>query len=645
MPTSSTLRGALSTGAHGWGAVALAELADEGPELAEISERFAEYGRIWSQSGFGRAFESWRRSEGVTARLLAFDDGERRLTNWLHLAELLQRVASERTPSRSSLIAWFERAIASGDARALVGSDASLLRLERDDHAVSLVTLHRSKGLEYPIVYLPSLWEDGTGRGPSAEGAREGRTQKPPIRFHDEETGLRTLDLADLADLADPESYPAHIEKSRSEEFSEQLRLLYVGLTRAKHQCVVAWGAIGRAYAKSPLAWLLHGPEAEALGLDSKKAVDRIKAWTDEDWETAWQRLGEGLGEGTIEVENAVFEPRDRWQAPTLGRPPLEFAASQRRLGPAIRTTSFSGLIREGHRAVAPMSGPEVTGRDLDAYILAPRSSEAEFADSGDLAPDLAAGMHEFPRGAEAGSLLHEILERVDFGAYEESLVRERAAGLLEENGMEASQVIHVVDSVARTPLRREPDLYRLADVSPGQLRAEIEFTLVTPGTEGGACFDPTKLAELLASSPAGSPLARYADRAKRMGFGALKGFLRGFIDAVFFDGERYYLIDYKSNYLGDYQSDYRPDALVEPMIDHDYVLQYLVYSVALDRHLSRRLADYDYDRHFGGAYYLFLRGFAEAHEPGCGIFFDRPDREIVDGISELMGLGTEGAE
>jgi exodeoxyribonuclease V beta subunit len=126
------------------------------------------------------------------------------------------------------------------------------------------------------------------------------------------------------------------------------------------------------------------------------------------------------------------------------------------------------------------------------------------------------------------------------------------------------------------------------------------------------------------------------------MSFGALKGFMRGFIDAVFFDGERYYLVDYKSNFLGDHQRDYRPGALVEPMIDHDYVLQYLVYSVALDRHLSRRLAGYDYDQHFGGAYYLFLRGFAEAHEPGCGVFFDRPDREIVRGASALMGLGSE---
>jgi exodeoxyribonuclease V beta subunit len=204
--------------------------------------------------------------------------------------------------------------------------------------------------------------------------------------------------------------------------------------------------------------------------------------------------------------------------------------------------------------------------------------------------------------------------------------------------------VLHVVDSVARTPIRQTPAPFRLADVAPGQLRAEIDFTLVTPGSADGGAFDPSALAALLQGAPKGSPLERYAERAARMSFRALRGFLRGFIDATFFDGERYYLVDYKSNHLGARQADYMGEALVAPMIEHDYVLQYLVYCVALDRHLSLRLADYDYDRHFGGAYYLFLRGLSETHEPGCGVFFDRPPGEIVRATSELMGLASAGA-
>ena len=659
------LRGALASGAHGWNAAELLELDDDSVALAEISERFAEYGRVWSQSGFGRAFETWRRSEGVTARLLAFEDGERRLTNWLHLAELLQRVASDRSPSRATLVAWLERAIASPEARAQVGSDASLLRLERDDQAVSLVTLHRSKGLEYPIVYLPSLWEDASGMGPSPESAGEGTKRNPPIRFHDSETGRRTLDLAGHAGYAD------HLAQSQDEAFSEQLRLLYVGLTRARHQCVVAWGAIGPAFAKTPLAWLLHGPTADAEGVDAKAEVAERKGLSDADWWGIWQSLGEAAGPGSVEIEELDFAPRDRWQAPFVERARLDYRPPARRLDRPLRTTSFSALVREGHLREGELgrgsiSGPELIGRDLDAAVDSAAEIDADVAMAGGAGvdgaspaatsaaepesrtPDLAARMHEFPRGAEAGTLLHEVLEGVDFTGFDAAEVRARGVAALEQNGLDpgyADQVLHVVASVAHTPLRQRPTPFRLADVAKGQLRPEIDFTLVTPGSAEGPSFTPTAIAQVLAGAPAGSPLARYAERVGRMSFRALRGFLRGFIDATFFDGERYYLIDYKSNHLGACQTDYLGEALVPPMIEHDYVLQYLVYCVALDRHLSLRLADYDYDRHFGGAYYLFLRGLAESHAPGCGVFFDRPPREIVRATSELMGLaaGEEG--
>ena len=649
----ATLRGALSTGAHGFGARALSELPDDSLRISEISERFAEYGRLWSQSGFARAFETWRRQEGVTARLLAYRDGERRITNWLHLAELLQRVASERSPSRSSLVNWLERSIASEQARALVGSDASLLRLERDDHAVSLVTLHRSKGLEYPIVVLPSLWEDTTRRGPSEESAAEGLKQNPPVVFHDPATQQRTFDLA-----GNPAEYADHVALATEEAFSEQLRLLYVGLTRAKHQCVVAWGAIGDAFSKSPLAWLLHGPEAEAEGQDRKQSAGTVKKWSDEDWAMAWERIAEDAGEGSIAVEAARYGQRERWQQPEHAdaHAELSFARTERRFSSPIRTTSFSGLVSEGHRFHARATIPELTGRDVDADVEARvepvRAVETGVDTSSDADSDaaamsnLAGDMHEFPRGAEAGTLLHEVLERVDFGRTPDADVRAMAVDALRKNGLAdgyVDHVVHVVESVANTSLRFEPESFRLADLLPGRLRREMEFTLVTPGRSASDALTAESLGGLLGAARDGSALARYAERAGRMGFRPLAGFLRGFIDATFFDGERYYLVDYKSNYLGARQEDYLPEALVEPMIEHDYVLQYLIYSVALHRHLERRLADYDYDQHFGGAYYLFLRGLSDQHPPGCGVFFDRPERALIEELSELMGPGTEG--
>ena len=622
------LRGGLSTGAHGFDANELCALTDDAPELAAFGERFAEYGRIWSRSGFGRAFSAWRRGERVTERLLGFQDGERRLTNWLHLAELLQRIQTDRSASRLGLVAWLERAITTPAARSEVGSEASLLRLERDDQAVSLVTLHRSKGLEYEIVYLPSLWEEASSRGPTPASAQDESKSRPPIRFFDEGTRMRTLDLGGP-------NYADHVDRSRKEMLSEQLRLLYVGLTRAKRQCVVVWGAIGSGHSKTPLAWLLHAPEWEAAGKDRTSSPDTLKKWTDDEWRAAWQAVADDAGSSAISIESAHFEERERWLAPKVEYPPLRFDPPRRLLSDPVVTTSFSALVRDAHRYSEALSGPLVTGKDRDANI------SDEERDESDKTPDLAAAMHEFPRGAEAGTLLHEVLEEVDFSACDDTQIRELATEAIERSGFEidhVDQIVHVVESVARTPLPSEFTSIRLADVVQGQLRPEIEFTLAASGRSQREAFSPASLSAVLSEAPAGSPLQCYAERISRMGWRELDGYLRGFIDAVFCDGERYYLIDYKSNHLGSQQADYLPDRLLQPMIDHDYILQYLIYGIALDRHLAQRLEGYDYDVHFGGVYYLFLRGLSPSHEPGCGVFFDRPSAELICRASALLG-------
>jgi exodeoxyribonuclease V beta subunit len=627
------LRGALSTGAHGLDATAIAALGDESEALSEIGERYAEYARIWTQSGFGLAFATWRRREGVAPRLLGFEDGERRLTNWLHLAELLQRIEMERTPSRMGLIAWLERAIATPEVRSEVGAEGSLLRLERDDQAVSLVTLHRSKGLEYEVVYLPSLWEDAVSRGPSAESAQDEKKSRPPVRFYDETTGKRTLDLGG----PDQAEYAKHVERSVQEERSEQLRLLYVGLTRAKKQCVVLWGAIGTAYAKTPLAWLLHARQWQADNQEPSTSAAALRKWKDEEWVAAWQAVADEAGADAVSIEHADFAQRERWHPNQPELRALDFQPVTRRFGRPVSTTSFSALTRDGHRLIEPLSGPLVSGRDRDGYV------SHEDLETTDRVPDLAASMHEFPRGPEAGTLLHDVLERVDFTAYDEDEARVLATEAIERTRFEpvhVDRIVHVVESVAHTPLRSDPKPFCLADVAQGQQRAEIEFTLSARRQGEGESFSPSVLAGLLATEPSGTPLHHYAERLARMSWRELNGYLRGFIDSVFCDGERYFLIDYKSNDLGRAQVDYRPERLLRPMIEHDYILQYLIYTIALDRHLKEKLLDYDYDVHFGGVYYLFLRGLARAHEPDCGIYFDRPGAELIRRVSELLGDG-----
>jgi exodeoxyribonuclease V beta subunit len=644
------LRAALATSAHGLDAAAIDRLGEDSAELASAAERFAEYGRLWSEAGLVRALERWRREEGALSRLLALEDGERRVTNWLHLVELLQGIALERGPSREGLVGWLERAIADEAVRSELGSEASLLRLERDDEAVSLMTLHGSKGLEFEIVYLPSLWESWHGEGlPSVEAAREDRNQNPPVRFHDASSGLRSLDLGG------PE-YAEHVKQAGGEEQSEALRLLYVALTRARRQCVVYWGAIGREYSKSPLAALLDawGPtDRDRDDPPAERREDRAKRigrWPDSTWSDAWQALGGAARRAEDEGEAFSIEPvrlvvRGRWRASRPSLPPLVEPGPLRDWPRAQRTTSFSGLVRGAPHGAS--SGPWAIGRDFDALVDGEGTRTTDEARGPEARPgsDLVGGMDAFPRGAEAGTLLHEVLEAVRFDALDEARIDELAREALTRNGLDLElreSVRHVVHAVARTPLRLEPAPFRLADVAPGRLRPELEFTLAAPGDPERGGFEPHRLAALLESAPPDSPLARYAPRLGRLDWGDLQGHLRGFIDAVFHDGERYFLIDYKSNHLGGSQADYRPERLLAPMIEHDYVLQYLIYSVALDRHLGRTLEDYHYERHFGGAYYLFLRGLAPEHEPGCGIFFDRPEEATIRGVSALLGGAWE---
>lgn len=651
------LRAALATSAHGLDAAEIDRLGDDSTELARVAERFAEYGRLWSEAGLVRALERWRREEGALPRLLALEDGERRVTNWMHLGELLQGIALERGPSREGLVGWLERAIADEEVRSELGNEASLLRLERDDDAVSLMTLHGSKGLEFEIVYLPSLWESWHGDGlPSVEAASKDRNQNPPVRFHDASSGLRSLDLGGP-------DYAEHVEQAAQEEQSEAVRLLYVALTRARRQCVVYWGAIGRDFSKSPLAALLAAwtpPDRErddppaAPGESHEERAKRLGRWPDSTWSDAWEKLGEAAGLAVDEGEAFSIEPvelvaRGRWRASQPALPPLVEPSPLRAWPRAQRTTSFSGLVRGAPHGAS--SGPWAIGRDLDALVDGlldgggGRTTGEAIGPEARPSSDLAGGMDAFPRGAEAGTLLHEVLEAVRFDALDEARIAELARGALTRNGLDLGlreSVRHVVHAVARTPLRREPDPFRLADVAPGRLRPELEFTLAAPGDAGRGGFEPRRLAALLESAPPDSPLARYAPRLARLDWGELQGHLRGFIDAVFHDGERYFLLDYKSNHLGGAQADYRPERLLAPMIEHDYVLQYLIYSVALDRHLGRTLEGYRYERHFGGAYYLFLRGLAPEHEPGCGIFFDRPEEATIRGVSALLGGAWE---
>jgi exodeoxyribonuclease V beta subunit len=169
-----------------------------------------------------------------------------------------------------------------------------------------------------------------------------------------------------------------------------------------------------------------------------------------------------------------------------------------------------------------------------------------------------------------------------------------------------------------------------------------MEFTLPVGSEEGGSRLTPARLARVFAAHPSGAVPAGYAERLGALGFSALAGYLRGFVDLVFEHGGRFFVVDWKSNWLGPLVRDYAPERLTAAMADDHYFLQYHLYVTTLDRHLAARVPGYDYDTHFGGALYVFLRGFSRGPGGVSGVFADRPPRALVESLSRL--LETPGA-
>mgnify|MGYP000981612262 CR=1 FL=1 len=582
------VRAALATVLLGAGATQLAAWNDDPEGWSVRLERFHADHLLLRERGFMAMWRRLLRREGVVARVLARPDGERRLTNYRHLAELLQAAEHAGTLDAAGLARHILR------QREAPEGEENQLRLESDAQLVRIVTIHAAKGLQYPVVYCPFLWD-----GPQEDKAGW------PVLAHDGEGGQHEQGRACL-DFGSP-GIDALRRQADLEAAAEELRLAYVALTRAQHRCVVAWGRVNQCE-RSPLAWLLFGPR-EAMADDPRSWLADRLARGDEDLNAALDDLARRL-DGALRVSPL---PTDGTQAPLQARPVS--AGPSRSFTVAIpapwRITSFSGLAAR----LADEAAAESGGADRDALVApampvavppAPTLWPPHARKSGSLPPEggasardgpapTFASIHAFPRGTRAGSCLHAIFERIDFqrAAQAGPVV---AAALADFGYAPEWQpaLERMVADVLATPL--DASGLRLADVPRAARLVELEFAF-----------------------PMESPAGR-------------AGYMKGFIDLVFRHGGRWYIVDWKSNRLGDGAADYGPAALAETMRAHRYDLQLAIYAAALKRALALREPALDWEESFGGVFYLFLRGMA----PGSssGIHFARP---TLDEIGEWL--------
>ncbi len=596
------IRAALATDLLGVNGAELENVAQDEAGWQARLERFQRYAALWSGRGFTAMFRDLLHEEEIRQRLLRLPDGERRLTNVLHLGEVLHHAAQERRLGPAGLRQWLGDQIAS-DKKA---ADEHQLRLERDDFAVRLVTIHKSKGLEYPIVFCPFSWK-------SSDLKRFGEEQ---TFFHERSADGDSQYIRDL-DTGSPD-YPEHREHAVREKLAENVRLLYVALTRARNRCYFVWGGFRNSGSSAP-AWLLHrAPDSSGNLLESLNAhFDSLDDGVIRRQlrELVTDSAKDASGEPTVLLQDLPAADALPYHPPTtrVGEvQPRRFTGAIER---EWRTTSFSGLASH-HRDELP---------DHDAGEPAP-PPVTELAPPGSI--------FAFPRGTKAGTCLHKILELADFEQTRSATLEKLVDEQLRLHGFDPKEfgegVAGTVRRALATPLDPARSNFTLCNIPNRDRLNEVEFCFPIDHTT------PEVLGETFAGFSPG--LSRSLGR---LDFDAVRGFLQGFIDLVFrFEG-RFYVVDWKSNWLGNRAGDYDANALRAEMNDRFYPLQYHLYTLALHQHLKLRLPGYDYSTDFGGVYYLFLRGL-DRERPELGVFHDRPSGELIERMETRLVVHPE---
>jgi len=570
--------------------------------------RFREYHRLWERYGFVRMFRQLLADEQVQQRLLGLAAGERRLTNVLHLSEILHRQAMDRNAGMIDLIKWL------GEQRnpATPRLEEYQLRLESDEKAVKIVTIHKSKGLEYPIVFCPFGWESSLIRGTE-------------FTFHNIDDDRRlTLELGS-------DSASRHVVLAQNELLSENLRLLYVALTRAKERCYLAWGRISTAET-SALAYLLHGStdRPSPAPTDSLTQLTRAQfgAKTDAELIDDLNRLA-AKSRGSIRIEplpepspdTAEFSP----QAQATGS--LFARRFDGRIDHSWRIASYSSLVAAG----AP--DLDLPDRDVVPGTFAPAPGIAAEELKSDQRPD-DHSIYAFPRGTRAGTFFHDVLEHHDFADGNPDRLSRLVAQKLQQYGFDPkwqATVCRSLTEVLAVSLRPDLPQLRLSAVAMTERANEMEFYF--PLNQISSRSLPTIFNGLCRTEK----LKDLPVQLEKLEFAPVRGYMKGYIDLVFQHQGRFYLVDWKSNFLGADPQHYDQTALCQTMQADLYTLQYHLYTLALHLHLGYQKPGYRYENDFGGVFYIFLRGVDLARGPEYGIYFDRPAPELLHALGEAM--------
>ena len=590
------LRAALATRSIGLSWLTLEQLNHDELYWEQQVLRFRDYRHLWQQQGVLPMLRKLMADFQIPARLLLQTDGERSLTNLLHLAEWLQRSATE-LDGENALIRHLAEQLQAA-------SEEEILRLESDADLIKVITVHKSKGLEYPLVLLPFICN---------ATELNGRSKSPPM-FHGDDDGELCIELGKS------EAARVAYEKANDERLGEEMRLLYVALTRARYATWLGIAAVGRSNGKATdldkggLGYLLAGGDKIVAG-----------------------QLESLLSDLRGDCEHIVCEPAPE-ATDDCYTPPLKAELSQA-LIPLHKPASNWWIA--SYSALSIADGNQLMGAEAGQRLEPATALEANLSEEGLAVDEIVAtlpagpGIHGFPRGAGPGTFLHGLFEWAGNEGFAkaqampesiDSTVGRRCNLRSWETWIEP--LAAWLKSYLSTPLRFDGSSVSLSGLSTYQVEMEFWFSSQSVNVQ-----QLDKLVRQYTLNGEPRPV---------LNPGQLNGMFKGFIDLTFEHQGRYYVADYKSNWLGRNDDSYDAAAMAETMLSKRYDLQFCLYLLALHRQLKLRLRDYDYDRHMGGAVYLFVRGH---HSASQGVHFERPPRQLIEQMDRLfMGQHTEVA-
>ena len=515
--------------------------------------RFNDYHLLWQQQGFMVMISRLIAHENIYAKLAQQPLSERCLSNWHHLIELIQLASIESSFTMEKTLEYLKNSIQTEE-------NNHQLRLESDDEAVKIMTMHRSKGLEFNVVFCPFVWHENNQKDPDL------------VQCH--------IDGNMIQDLGS-ENFKAHVQKATEEQLAEDLRILYVALTRAKYRCYLAWANV------------------RTKNIPNQSAFSYLMDFWEDNFEDQTQKFK------TLKNQ-------------------YETCFDYQLIDPEISSTQFYQAKKETKALTARIRKPFTqTHWTISSYTALSALSEQHSTESTLKKSEILSltPWSLLPKGTQMGNVIHNLLEfnhfknlaDPEFNLTLQSEQSCRRYGITLEQPALLNQLLHTIVS---TPLSIEDEHFCLKHLNHWQCIKEMPFYLTIKP------LNLKKINQLLAHCSVYQPL--YEKQ--------LEGYLTGFIDLVCEYQGRYYVMDYKSNSLDNYE----PEALITAMHAHNYGLQYWLYSVVLHLYLQQRLHDYDYHQHFGGVRYLFVRGM-RIENPLGSIYSDRPDLSTLNALSTLF--------